>query len=220
MDSRTAQRGSIRGCCCGTFLAAIILLGGLLVWNAHTTPPGVTAPIGPSTAPTAAGIIAAVGNSVESQLPNTGHARIVLTERDLTVLAQSVSGATASGTDPTLQVTTWNGKIVIADVIHIGPIGIWRAGYFTLSSGESLPLTTPTLSSIQFGSFSLPSGLVAFLGSTIAKSDPVATLFQSSTALASYSQSFDCATVTSKGIVVWVHGPRVPALPGLCTEHQ
>ncbi len=220
MASRTAQRGSIRGCCCGTLLAAIILLGGLLFWNAHTTPPGVTSPTGPPTAPTAAGIIAAVGSSVQSQLPSTGHARIVLTESDLTVLAQSVTAATPSGVDTSLQVTTWDGKIVIADVIHIGPLGIWRAGYFTLSSGNTLPLVTPTLTAIRIGNFSLPTGLVAFLGSAIAKSNPVATLFQSSTALAAFSQNFDCAAVTTNGVVLWVHGPRVAALPGLCTAKQ
>ncbi len=220
MASRTAQRGSIRGCCCGTLLAAILLIGGFLFWNAHTTPSGVTPPTGPSTAATAAGIIAAVGSSVQSQLPNTGHARIVLTESDLTVLAQSVSAASPSGMDSSLQVTTWDGKIVIADVIHIGPLGIWRAGYFTLSSGETLPLVTPTLTAIRVGNFSVPSGLVALLGSAIAKSDPVATLFQSSTSLASFSQSLDCAAVTPNGVVLWVHAPRVAALPGLCSGKQ
>src|SRR5580658_8353803 len=114
------QRGIVRGCCLGLLMLLILSGGSVFVADRALAAPVLGAPpAGPSHGATEAAIAVALGKEMAEQLINTPHGVVVLSEQDLTVLAD------ANNPHPTeyrnIQVRVRGGLVVVSAQISAGP---------------------------------------------------------------------------------------------------
>ena len=130
------QRGAIRGCCIG--LALMIVLTGaaaLLLFRLTNTPDLGTAPSGSDDGASVQAIAASLAKEVGTGLASSAQTVILVSERDLTVLAVEDNPDPSLFADP--QVRSRGGRLVLSAADSLGPLHVVTTA--TLRVGLSDP---------------------------------------------------------------------------------
>lgn len=216
--SGAGQAGVLRGCCFGLVLLVVLVAG-----TAFVTVRGLAAPdLGPPPGGTAHGsseavIAATLAGDAATQLVNGEHAVVVLSERDLTLIAQARNPSPDRFRNPQARIR--NGDVVVSADSSVGPFGVTAVAWFQLTLSATTSATQITAQAVDYGVGQL--GMPSFVGDRL---DPrgsatlnITALFASNPALETLSQSLDCLGVQPDGVHVGFHRPGGAASDPQCT---
>ncbi len=211
------QRGIVRGCCLGLLLLLILIAGSVFVADRALAAPVLGAPpAGPSHGATEAAIAVALGKEMAEQLINTPHGVVVLSEQDLTVLAD------ANNPHPTeyrnIQVRVRGGLVVVSAQISAGPFTPTGVVHISLSlkPGPNGPVIAAQVPEVDIGTLGLPGFAGSGLVSQIDDALSLDRLFAIAPELSPLRSDIECIAVVSTGVAVGVHLPLVAADPSSC----
>lgn len=215
--SRAGQAGLFRGCCLGllvlVLVAAFATVEGLRALAAPDLgpPPGGTAHGSSMTV-----IAAALAGDAASQLALADHAVVILSERDLTVIAVARNPSPSRFRNP--QVRDRDGYVMVTAESSVGPFGVTAVARFTLVFSNPSAAPTITVQAVDFGVGQL--GLPGFIGDRL---DPrgsatlnLAGLFAADPQLAALAAAMECVSVKADGVHVGFRRPGAAADTSRC----
>jgi hypothetical protein len=214
---RSGERGLIRACCAGLILLVILLAGGAFLADRALAAPVLGAPpAGPSHGDSEVAIAVALATDMGAQLLAGSHGVVVLSEQDLTVLAD------ANNPQPTryrdLQVRVRNGVLVASAQISFGPFNPTAVVHVSLAlqPGPNGPVIVGQVPEIDVGLLGVPS----FLGDALVKEIDAALsldkLFSVDPRLNALRTDIECVAVVPGGVAVGVHDPGAPTVASSC----
>jgi hypothetical protein len=211
------EQGIVRGCCAGLLLLFALVAGGaFLADRALAAPVLGAAPAGPSHGDTEVAIAVSLGTAMGVELLAGSHGVVVLSEQDLTVLADANNPQPAKYRD--LQVRVRDGLLVAAAQISVGPFNPTAVLHVSLSlqPGEKGPLVAAQVPEIDIGLLSVPSFLGNALVREIDSALSLDRLFSVDPRLNALRGDIECVSVVSGGVAVGVHDPGVPTVASSC----
>ncbi len=198
----------LRGCCFGLVLVVILVAATVFV--------GVRAMAAPDLGPPPGGtshggsdvvIAAALAGDAGTQLIVGEHAVVVLSEHDLTVIAQARNPAPNRFRNPQARIRT--GDVVVSADTSLGPLGVTAVATFQLILTDSAAATSITAKAVDYAVGQLP--VPGFLAE---RYDPrgsatlnLTQLFASNAALELLSKLLECVSVRPDGVHVGFHRP-------------
>lgn len=208
----------VRGCCLLIILlvavvAATVFLGGrALAAPDLGAPPGGTAHGGSEVV-----IAATLAGSAATQLVAGQHAILVLSERDLTVLAAAHDPNPTRYRNPQARVR--DGAVLVSTDTSVGPFGatavVHVALTYTTDGGQ--PHVTAQAADYTVGQLPLPAWVVDHLVPNAPSTIDLSRLWSSNRVLQLLAQSLECVAVQSDGIHVAFHRPGVTPDVTRCT---
>jgi len=215
--TRPGERGIVRGCCAGIALLIVLAAGVAFLGDRALAAPVLGAqPAGPAHGDTEVSIAVSLGTAMAAQLVAGSHGVVVLSERDLTVLADANNPQPARYRD--LQVRVRDGLLVASAQISFGPFTPTAVVHVSLSlqPGPNGPVIAAQVPEIDIGLLSVPS----FLGSALVKEIDSALsldrLFSVDPRLTALRADIECVAVVPDGVAVGVHDPGVPTVASSC----
>lgn len=215
--TRSGERGIVRGCCAGIALLIVLVAGvAFLADRALAAPVLGGQPAGPAHGDTEVAIAVSLGTAMAAQLVAGSHGVVVLSEQDLTVLADANNPQPARYRD--LQVRDRDGLLVASAQISFGPFTPTAVVHVSLSlqPGPNGPVIAAQVPEIDIGLLSVPS----FLGSALVKEIDSALsldrLFSVDRRLTALRADIECVAVVPGGVAVGVHDPGVPTVASSC----
>jgi hypothetical protein len=208
----------LRGCCFGLALVVVLVASTVFV-----TVRALAAPdLGPLPAGTAHGdseavVAAALAGDATTQLVTGEHAVVILSERDLTVIAQARNPSPDRFRNPQARIR--DGDVVVSADTSVGPFGVTAVAKFQLILSDTPSATKITAQAVDYEVGQL--GVPGFVGDRL---DPrgsatlnLTALFASNPVLETLSQSMDCLSVQPDGVHVGFHRPTTSYLGAACT---
>lgn len=215
--TRSGERGIVRSCFAGLILLIILAAGGAFLADRALAAPVLGAPpAGPSHGNNEVAIAVALGASMGAQLLAGSHGVVVLSEQDLTVLADANNPKPARYRD--LQVRVRNGLLVASAQISVGPFNPTVVVHVSLSlqPGPEGPVIAAQVPEIDIGLLGVPS----FLGDALVKEIDAALsldrLFSVDPRLNALRSDIECVAIVPGGVAVGVHDPGVPTVASSC----
>ncbi len=211
--SRGAEAGRLRGCCLGLLLLAALLVAAVFVSTRALAAPDLGAsPGGTAHGGTEAVIAASLAGDAAVQLVRGEHAVVVLSERDLTVIARTRNPSPARYRNPEARIR--NGDIVVSADTSTGPFDVTAVATFALVFSDTPDATQFSATAVGYSAGQLPIPTV--LGDRLVPNSSstlnLTALFASNPILETLARSLDCLTVQSDGVHVGFHRPlTVPA---------
>jgi hypothetical protein len=215
--TRSGERGIVRGCCAGIALLIVLAAGGAFLADRALAAPILGAqPAGPSHGDTEVAIAVSLGTAMAAQLVAGSHGVVVLSEQDLTVLADANNPQPARYRD--LQVRDRDGLLVASAQISFGPFTPTAVVHVSLSlqPGPNGPVIAAQVPEIDIGLLSVPSFLDSALVKEIDSALSLDRLFSVDPRLTALRADIECVAVVSGGVAVGVHDPGVPTVASSC----
>jgi hypothetical protein len=216
--SRTGERGIVRGCCAGLVALVILAAGGAFLADRALAAPVLGAPpAGPSHGSNEVSIAVALGAAMATQLLAGSHGVVILSEQDLTVLADANNPHPDSYRN--LQVRVRSGVLVASAQVSFGPFNPTAVVHVSLSlqPGPTGPTIAAQVPEIDIGMLGVPS----FLGDALVREIDAALsldkLFSVDPRLDALRSDIECVAVVPGGVAVGVHDPGVPTVASSCT---
>jgi hypothetical protein len=176
------------------------------------SPPGGTSHGGSVTV-----IAATLAGDAATQLVHGDHAVVVLSERDLTVIARDRNPAPNRFRNPQARIR--DGNVVVSADTSVGPFGVTAVASFQL-----LLTVTPSTTQLSAQAVDYQVGQLGLPGFVGARFDPrgsatlnLTALFASSPVLETLSKTLDCLSVRSDGVHVGFHRTGAGASDAACT---
>jgi hypothetical protein len=215
--TRTGERGIVSGCCAGLVVLIVLAAAGAFLADRALAAPVLGAPpAGPAHGDNEVAIAVSLAGSMAAQLLAGSHGVVVLSEQDLTVLAD------ASNPQPTryrdLQVRVRNGLLVASAQISFGPFNPTAVVHvsLTLPSGPQGPVIAAQVPEIDIGMLGVPR----FFGDALVKEIDSALsldkLFSVDPRLNALRTDIECVAVVPGGVAVGVHDPGIPTVASSC----
>jgi hypothetical protein len=215
--TRATERGIVHGCCAGLVLLVMLAAGGaFLADRALAAPVLGGAPAGPSHGNSEIAIAVSLGTAMGVQLLAGSHGVVVLSEQDLTVLADANNPHPDEYRD--LQVRVREGLLVASAQISVGPFNPTAVLHVSLSlqPGQNGPAIAAQVPEIDIGLLGVPS----FFGDALVKEIDSALsldrLFSVDPRLNALRGDIECVAVIPGGVAVGVHDPGVPTVASSC----
>jgi hypothetical protein len=215
--SRAGQAGLLPGCCFGVAVLVILVAGTMFVAVRALAAPDLGAPPGGTAHGSSEVVIAAeLAGDAATQLVAGDHAVVMLSERDLTVIANARNPSPDKYRNPQARVR--DGDVVVSADTSVGPFGVTAVARYAFLFSDSGGSTQVTAQVVDYAVGQL--GVPGFIGDRV---DPRASasvnltaLFASNPILEGLSQSLDCVAVHTDGVHVGFHRLGVGAAPGTC----
>ena len=198
----------MRGCCLGLLLLIALLAGlGFLAERALAAPDLGAAPGGTAHGGSEAVIAAALAGDAGVQLVRGEHAVVVLSERDLTVIAEARNPSPVRYRNPTARVR--KGDVVVAADTTVGPFGVTGVATFELLFSDTPEATRIGVTPVAYavGQLGIPTVIGDRLVPNSSATLNLTALFASNPVLETLARSLDCLVVQSDGIHVGFHRP-------------
>ena len=212
------QAGLVRGCCLGLIVLAVLAVFLAVEGFRALADPGLGAPpAGPGHGPTVALIAGTLAGSAATQLVAGEHATVVLSEADLTIIAQSHNPSPDRFRNP--QVRIRDGRLVVSGQTSVGPFGVTAVLRVQLSFDDSAgtPKITAQVTDYQAGQLDVPGWIGdRFAPQGTSTTFDLQTLFAADPALQMLSSAMECVAVQGDGVHVAFHRPGVSADPSRC----
>ncbi|MFZ0129253.1 MAG: hypothetical protein WAL77_07520 [Candidatus Dormiibacterota bacterium] len=212
------QRGIVRGCCIG-LLALLFAVGGMafLADRALAAPDLGRLPAGPSHGSTEEAIALALGEEMAAQLIQGTHGVVVLSERDLTVLAVANNPHPDAFRD--VQVRVRGGLLVVSAQVSAGPFNATAVAHISVSlqPGPTGPAIAAQVPEVDIGMLGLPGFVGSGLASQIDAALSLDRLFAIAPKLSALRTDIECIAVLPGGVAVGVHDPGVAPDPASCS---
>jgi hypothetical protein len=215
--TRTGERGIVRGCCAGLILLLVVVGGGAFVADRALAAPALgAAPAGPSHGGSEEAIALALGTSMAAQLLTGANGVVVLSERDLTVLA--VANNPHPNTYRNLQVRVRNGRVVASAQVSVGPFSPTVVTDITLAlrPGSSGPVIAAQVREIDIGLIGLPGFLATGLVAEIDSALSLQKLFSVDPRLNALRTDIECVAIVPGGVAVGIHSPGTATVASSC----
>jgi hypothetical protein len=218
-SSRASEAGLFRGCCFGLVVLVILLALTLFVGvRALAAPDLGSAPGGTSHGSSEVLIAAELAGTAGTQLLAGEHAVLVLSERDLTVLAQANNPSPLRFRNPQARIR--NGQVVISATTSVGPFGTTAVVnmqlVFSNSNGQVQVTAQPV--SYGVGTLPVPDWIATQLAPSGGKTLNLTHLFTGNPPLEALAQTMECVAVLPDGVHVGFHRPLAAADPSRCTS--
>lgn len=215
--SRATQAGLVRGCCLGlVLLAAVAIFAAVEGFRALAAPDLGAAPAGASHGTDVALIAAELAGDAGTQLLAGEHAVVVVSEQDLTVIAQARNPSPDRFRNP--QVRIRDGLLVVSAQSSIGPFGVTPVARTQLVFSD--PNNSPQISTqtvdYAVGQLDLPQWLGDRFDPVPSATVNFAKLFAANPILLTLSQALECVSVKPDGVHVGFHRPLTSADPSRC----
>lgn len=217
--SRAGEAGLLRGCCFGVVLLVILLGGGGFVAIRALAAPDLGAPPGGMAhGNTEAVIAAALAGSAGTQLVAAQHAVVVLSERDLTVLAIARNPAPDRLRNPQARIR--GGVVVVSADAGVGPFGVTAVVRLQLTFSDAGGQAQVDVQPLGYaiGQLAIPDWIAARVAPNGSSSLNLTQLFNANPALEALAQSMECVSVEADGVHVGFHRPGVAADSTRCTS--
>lgn len=215
--SRAGQAGLVQGCCFGLILLLVLVVGTVIVGQRALAAPDLGPPPGGTAHGSSESVIAAaLAGDAATQLVNSEHAVVMLSERDLTVIAMARDPSPGRYRNPQARVR--NGYIVVSADTSVGPFGVTAVARFALLFSDSSGNSQVTAQAVDYEVGQL--GLPGFLGDRLdprgSASVNLTALFAADPSLEGLSQSMDCVAVQADGVHIGFHRRGVSPAAGMC----
>jgi hypothetical protein len=214
---RTGEAGLFRGCCLGLVLLLVLVAAGVFAAvRALAAPDLGPAPGGTTHGPTETLIAAALAGDAATQLLNGDHAVVILSERDLTVIAAARNPEPDRYRNPQARIR--NGDVVVSADSSVGPFGVTPVVRLSLlfSAAGGAQITVHVID-VAVGQLGLPGVVADRVDSRGSATLSLATLFAANPALTLLSDAMECVAVKSDGVHVGFHSPTAPADASRCS---
>ncbi len=215
--SRAGERGIVRGCCAGLVLLIILAAAGAFLADRALAAPVLGAPpAGPAHGDNEVAIAVSLGASMAAQLLVGSHGVVVLSEQDLTVLAD------ANNPQPTryrdLQVRIRSGLLVASAQIAFGPFNPTAVIHvsLTLQNGPQGPVIAAQVPEIDIGMLGVPRFFGDALVNEINSALSLDKLFSVDPRLDALRTDIECVAVVPGGVAVGVHDPGASTVASSC----
>lgn len=215
---RGGEQGLFRGCCAVVIVIVVVVGAAVFLGTRALAAPD----LGPQPGGTAHGgtevlIAADLAASAAQQLVAGEHAVLVLSESDLTVLAEAHNPSPQKLRNPQARIR--NGQVVVSATTDLGPFATTAVVDITLSfstSGGQVKVTaTPT--SYAVGQLGVPGFIATWAEPNAASTLNLTQLFTGNAPLEALSQLMECVAVQSDGVHIAFHRPGVAADATRCT---
>lgn len=211
------ERGLLRGCCAVLVALGVVCVAALVLLVRLTGTPDLgPAPAGPDDGGSAASIAATLATRVAAQLiePGATEAAVLVSERDLSILATADNPEPSSFTD--VAVRARSDQLWVDADSHLGPLPVVVTARLSVSLRPAGSIVTD-VQEVDVGDQTVPG----FMRSAV---DPRGNALFSLSPLLSGSQlstfGLECLTVLpGRGVELGFHAPLSPADPGYCTAH-
>jgi hypothetical protein len=214
---RSDERGIVRGCCAGLVLLIVAVVGAVfLTLRALAAPALGAAPGGTSHGPSEVAIALVLGTEMAAQLVAGPHGMVVLSERDLTVLAVANNPHPNEYRD--VQVRIRNGLVVASAEISLGPFTSTAVAHVSLSlkPASSGPVIAAQIPEMDIGQLGVPGFLDSELTAQIDAALSLDRLFSIDPQLDALREDIECVAVVPGGVAVGAHDPGVPSVSSAC----
>ena len=217
--TRTGERGLFRGCCAlGVVLIVLVAVGVFLGTRALAAPDLGPPPGGTAHGSSEALVAASLAENVAAQLVAGEHAVVVLSEVDLTLLAQAHNPSPDRFRNPQARIR--NGQIVVSATSDLGPFGTTDVVDLTLSfstsNGQVAITATPT--SYSVGQLGIPSFIATHVGPNAGSTLNLTQLFNGNPPLEVLANSIECIAVQPDGVHIGFHRPGSTPDSSTCTN--
>jgi hypothetical protein len=215
--TRSGERGIVRSCCAGLVLLIILAAGGAFLADRALAAPVLGAPpAGPSHGDNEVAIAVALGGAMAAQLLAGSHGVVVLSERDLTVLADANNPHPNTYRD--LQVRVRNGLLVASAQISFGPFNPTAVVHVSLSlqPGHNGPVIAAQVPEFDIGMLGVPGFFADRLVKEIDAALSLDKLFSVDPRLSALRSDIECVAVVPGGVAVGVHDLGVPNVASSC----
>jgi hypothetical protein len=215
---RAGQAGVLRGCCFGLVLVVMVVAATAFAAVRVLAAPDLGSLPGGTAHGTSVVVIAAtLAGDAATQLVRGDHAVVVLSERDLTVIAHDRNPAPNRFRNPLARIR--NGDVVVAADTSVGPFGVTAVAGFQLALSVSPSTTQITAQAVQYqvGQLGLPDFVGGWFDPRGSATLNLTALFASNPALETLSKSLDCLSVRSDGVHVGFHRVGGTASDSSCT---
>lgn len=198
----------LRGCCFGFVLVVVLVAATAFVTvRALAAPDLGPPPSGASHGSSELVIAAALAGDAATQLLAAEHAVVVLSERDLTVIARARNPAPARYRNPVARIR--NGDVVVSADTDVGPLGVTAVATFQLILSDTSAATQITAQAVDYavGQLGVPGFLADHLDPRGSHTLNLTHLFASNPALLALSTTLECLSVRPDGVHVGFHRP-------------
>lgn len=215
---RRGERGSGRGCLLAalTLLLGVVGFGAFLVVRLTTVPDLGPAPTGPSHGSDLPSLGRALAASAALQLVTQPHARLLLTESDLTLVVRSRNPSPQRFRDPEARVR--NGTIMLAATTTAGPLVLTVSADATVHVDPTTagPDITARVTRLDVGTLSVPHWMWGVLDARATRTLSLDPLLDSNAALRLARANLDCVGIAPAGVILGLHRPGQAADPTVC----
>lgn len=216
--ARRGQAGLVRGCCLGVLLLTVLAVGAaVLATRALAAPDLGAAPGGTAHGNSEVVVAAVLAGEAAAQLITGPHAVVVLSEHDLTVIAQARNPSPEKYRNPQARIR--NGDVLVSADTDLGPLGVTAVAAYRLSLSATGSATQVSAQPVAYevGQVSIPGFVGDWLNPHTAATVNLTTLFASNAALEILSRALDCLSVQPDGVHVGFHRPGSGASDPACT---
>lgn len=215
--NRSGERGIVRGCCAGLILLIVLAAGAAFLADRALAAPSLGAPpAGPSHGANEVAIAVSLGTDLATQLLTSEHGVVVLSERDLTVLAIANNPHPDEYRDVAIRVR--NGRVVASAQMSAGPFSPTVVADITLAlqTGPAGPTLAATVPEVDVGLLPVPGFLDAGLAAQIDSALSLERLFSVDPRLSALRSDIECVAVVPGGVAVGIHRPGAPTVASSC----
>jgi hypothetical protein len=201
----------------GLILAIVLVVAGIFAGMRVLAAPDLGPPPGGTAhGSTESVIAAALAGAAGTELVSGPHAVVMLSERDLTVIALARNPSPQRFRNPQARIR--NGDIVVSAESSVGPLGVTAVARFTLVFSEDggAPQITARAVDYEVGQLGLPGWVSDRLDPRGSATLNLGTLFAANPVLETLSQSMECVSVKADGVHVGFHRPGASADPSRC----
>jgi hypothetical protein len=205
--SRVGEAGVLlRGCCFGLALLLIFAAAFIFLTVRAMAAPDLGAPPGGTAHGSSEVVIAAaLAGAATAQLVGAEHAVVVLSERDLTVIARARNPAPDRFRNPLARIR--NDDVVVSADTSLGPLGVTAVATFQLILTDTATAAQITAQAVDYsvGQLGLPSFLADRLDPRGSATLNLTQLFASNPALLALSTLLECLSVRPDGVHLGFH---------------
>jgi hypothetical protein len=198
----------LRGCCFGLVLLVIVVAATSFVTVRALAAPNLGAPPGGTSHGSSEVLIAAaLAGEAAVQLIGADHAVVVLSERDLTVIAQARNPSPDRYRDPQARIR--GDDVVVSADTDVGPLGVTAVATFQLVLSDTAAATKIIAQPVAYavGQLGVPGFVADRIDSRGSQTLNLTQLFASNPALLALSKLLECLSVRPDGVHVGFHRP-------------
>jgi len=214
---RPGEQGLVRGCCLGVvLLVGLAVAFGFFGIAVLSRPDLGSAPSGARHGGTVEAIAAGLAVEIGRGLVTSPHAVVVLSERDLTVVARARNPRPGRFRDP--EARSRDGLVAVSAVGSLGPVEITTTARVRvrLNHGAGEPHLTTEVVGLEAGRLPIPGWARELVDNRGADALSVDSVLDSNPALRVLRENLDCVVTAPDGIRLGIHRPGTTADPDGC----